>query len=488
MNPVPRFSRGRAVLFLLALLLVPAGAAPAAPAPAPDNSALLATRWNIASYLYLLNYGRYQQGQSETNIDYAARLGFNAVRFNIWWHEIFPDAAALKAGGNWQGLDHNVDYAISKGLKVILTVCLRRPVQDGSVFTREDCVVDSDGALDSNWDKTTRMSFSSPRFGRAIRFFQQTGERYRDRQNAGHILAIAPLVTREAEIAYAHDKTEDYNPAFVAEFRAWLSSRHGGQIASLNTAWGAQHASFESVPPPRRFNGPAGQDWYRFRDLKARQFVDSCCAALASIPGLTQPYRVLLDYGNVGDPMAWRRGSLSFPFHAGNPMVWGVKHNDAHDYNQNYSGSLLGSNTRRLRKAALNEWFYDRDKARYPRNDILNDSYREIKTHYDQGMNGVSYVGVIPPNKDLDAIVQLLKQNGVWDAPVSQRPDGGTNTVHATLSALLDMRDWQLREHFFDPHFRPNQPRVDLLIDRDFDDPILPVIPPQNYGPSQNKQ
>ena len=442
-----------------------------------DEAALRTTRWNIASYLYVLNWGRYDRAAKEASIDYAARLGFNAVRFNVWWHEIYPDAAAVQGGGNWAAFDHNIDYAIGKGFKVILTVCLRRP-QDGLFFGPEDCVVDSEGKVDRNWDKTTRMSFSSPRFGRAIRFFQQVGERYCDRQNAGHILAIAPLVTREAEIAYAHETMEDHNPSFIAEFRSWLAERYGQQIAALNLAWGGKYESFAGINPPRSFAGPAGQDWYRFRDLKARQFVDSCCAALAAIPGLKRDYRVLLDYGNVGDPMAWRRGSLSFPFHAAHPMVWAVKQNDAHDYDQRYTGSLLGANMRRLNKLAINEWFYDRDKARYPRGDVVGDSVREIKGHYDQGMNGVSYVNVAPPNADLDAIVERLKKDGVWDAPVSHpKPQG--EAVRVRLSDLLELKDWQIRERYFDPHFRDGRSHVQVLIDRDFNDALLPVIRPE---------
>lgn len=437
-------------------------------------------RWNIASYLYLLNYGRYDQAASEANIDYAAKLGFNAIRFNVWWHEIFPDAAAVKADGNWTGLDHNLDYAIGKGMKVILTVSLRAPAT--VLFTAEDCVVDSEGAVEQNWDKTTRMSFSSPRFGRAILFVQQVGERYKDRQNAGDLLAIAPLVTREAEIAYAHDRLEDYNPAFVQEFRVWLEGRYGNAVDRLNQAWGSQYPTFGEVAPPRSFAGSPGRDWYRFRDLKARQFVDSCAAALGDIPGVTVPYRLLLDYGNVGDPMAWKRGSLSFGFHAAQPMVWAVKHNDAHDYDQAYTGSLLGSTMRQMNKLAFNEWFYDSDKERYPGRDVIGDSLREIKAHYDQGMNGVSYVGVHPPNPDLEAIIARLKGEGVWTAPVTQRSLGGAAAVHVKLSDLLGLDGWEIKQRYFDPQLRTGQQQVHVVIDNDFTDPLLPIIRPMGYG------
>jgi hypothetical protein len=163
-------------------------------------------------------------------------------------------------------------------------------------------------------------------------------------------------------------------------------------------------------------------------------------------------------------------------------MVWGVKQNDAHDYDQRYTGSLLGANLRRMNKVGCNEWFYDKAPARYPGRDVVRDSYREIKAHYDQGMNGVSYVGVHPPNANLEAIVRLLKQHGVWNAPVTKRTTEERATVHVKLSTLLDLNGWQIKERYFEPQFRARRQRVDVLIDCDFTDALLPIIPPQNYS------
>lgn len=448
----------------------------ALPAQTTDTT-LDTTRWNIASHLYLLSWGPYKQAQMESNIDYAVSLGFNAIRFNVWWHEIYPDTNAIHNGGNWYPLDHTLDYAINKGLKVIITLSLRQTSKQG-VILPEDRVADATGKEDANWDGATRMTYSSPRFGQVIRFVQEVGERYVHLQNAGHILAIAPLVTREAEIPYAHDAMEDGNPQFVSEFRSWLALRYEHNVTNLNTAWKTRYSNFDDVTPPKDFKRGIGRDWYLFRDLKARQFIDSCCAALADIPDLTTPYRVLLDYGNVGDPMAWKRGSLSFEFHAQNPMVWGVKQNDAHDYDQDYTGSLLGSNMRRLGKLCFNEWFYDTKPDKYPHHDIINDSYREIIAHYDQGMNGVSYVGVYPGNTNLETIVAMLKTNGVWDAPVTPRRTNDVTTVHVPLSEILPLRDWQLKKRYFDANKTGTPPMVDLLIDCDLEAELLPIIRP----------
>lgn len=477
-----RIVTGLLTVGLLFAGMVAQAVAPATVHPAQGDAALETTRWNIASHLYLLSWGPYDQAGTESNINYAADLGFNAIRFNIWWHEIYPDARSLRKGGNWYPLDHNIDYATRRGLKVIITLSLRGSDRAEELLSDDERVHDSGGAVDRNWDKTTRLSFSSPRFGRAIRFVQEVGERYAPYQNNGHILAIAPLVTREAEIPYAHDKLEDFSPVFLDEFRGWLLRRYGNDVANLNQAWDTRYKTFDDVKPPRDFDGVAGRDWYLFRDLKARQFVDSCCAALADIKGLTIPYRVLLDYGNVGDPMAWKRGSLSFVFHAANPMVWGVKHNDAHDYDQRYTGSLLGSNMKRMGKVAFNEWFHDRDKKRYPHREIVDDSYNEIKMHYDQGMNGVSYVGVQPGNADLEAIVARLKADGVWNAPVSGR-DPEAPAVNVKFSTLLPLDGWALKKRHFDPHVSKTRSQVNLLIDYDLPaEPLLPVIGPLEHG------
>lgn len=468
--------------WVIALLLIPLWLYTAhANTPAVTRqppASLDTTRWNIASHLYLLYFGDYREAETEACIDYAAGLGFNAIRFNVWWHEIYPDAASLQTGGQWYPLDHTIDYAISRGLKVIVTLSLRRPDRELIADEGDHWVRDHDGNSDTNWDSTARFSFSSPRFGQAIRFVQEVGERYAHHQNAGHILAISPLVTREAEIPYAHDTTEDSSRVFLEEFRAWLAGRYQHDINALNNAWETKAKAFDDIAPPRHFHGQAGQDWYLFRDLKARQFIDSCCAVLADIPGLTTAYRVLLDYGNVGDPMAWRRGSLTFAFHADNPLVWGVKQNDAHDYDQNYTGSLLGSGMARLGKVAINEWFHDRNPAKYPRKNILGDSYREIKGHYDQGMNGVSYVGVSPTNTQLETLITLLKTHGVWDAPVTPRRTDDVSTVHVPLSELLNLDGWALRNRYFKPNATGSPPQVNLLIDYDLSAEPLPLMLP----------
>jgi len=440
------------------------------------TDSLHTTRWNYTTHLYLLSHGAYKPAEHEANIDYAAAHHFQATRINIWWNEIYPTPESTRNGDNWRHLDHYVNYAIGKGLKVIITVSLRHNEENGFMFGDADRVVDRNGKLDGCWMHNTRMSYSSPKAGLMLDFFRQVAERYKAQHNAGHILCLSPLVTREAEIAYAHDIMEDYNPYFLAEFRGWIEQRYERNLAALNRAWDSALTSFADVAPPPSLGCRAGFDWYLFRDLKARQFIDSCGEALRTIPGVTTPYRLLLDYGNVGDPMCVWRGSINFPLHASHPLVWGLKHNDAHDYDQAYTGSLLGSNAARLGKVAFNEYFFHREAKDYPGKDIINDSVREIRGHYEQGMNGVSYVGAVATNAPMEIIIKRLQDEGVWTGPIVPRDT--SCTVRAKVTEMICQSGWGIKQKFFDPYFKPERPQVNLLIEDDLPASPLPVIKP----------
>jgi len=445
----------------------------------PSVADLAKRRWHYVSFMYLLDWGEFKQAEWEANIDYAARLGFNAIRFNFWWPDIVPDAAALQRGGNWHALDHIVNYAISRGLKVVLTVCLRPSFTNYTLFcAEEDRVQDRDRNIEQNWDGTTRISYSSPRFGHAIRFFQQVCERYIEQHNAGHILAISPLITKEAEIAYACGEMEDYSPHFLAEFRAWAIARHGS-LAAANTAWETAFATVNDIVPEGPMSRPQGMDWFLFRELKAKQFVDSCCAVAAGVQGAVTPLRLMLDYGNCGDPAFLQRDAIGFTLHGDNPMIWAIKHNDDHFFNQAYTGSWLGSNTARLGKLAFNEWFYHKEAKYYPHGDVVGDSVNEIRGHFEQGMNGVSYVGAFANNAPvIDTIVHRLQDEGVWDGPIVPRTTDPARTVHVKLSETIPLWGWMLKEKYFDPHWDPAHPQLNMILERDLEAPLLPVVPP----------
>lgn len=62
------------------------------------------------------------------------------------------------------------------------------------------------------------------------------------------------------------------------------------------------------------------------------------------------------------------------------------------------------------------------------------------------------------------------------------RREEDIRTVRIRLSEALGLQGWDLKTRFFDPPAGAGRPPADLAVERDFDDPLLPVLPPQGYG------
>jgi beta-galactosidase len=99
---------------------------------------------------------------------------------------------------------------------------------------------------------------------------------------ARHVAPTGGIVAAQVdnEMAYffhVNAYAADYHPSSIANYRAFLAERHG-DIASLNAAYGTDHASFDEVEPPRRFEATAPADVPRHTDWTAyreRYLVDS---------------------------------------------------------------------------------------------------------------------------------------------------------------------------------------------------------------------
>ncbi len=105
--------------------------------------------------------------------------------------------------------------------------------------------------------------------------------------------AILPILARHAypkgrlvaaqvdnEMAYffcVNAYASDFSPSALARYRLFLGTRYG-DIAALNRAYGSDHASFDELDPPRRFEArskadiPWHVDWIEYRE---RHLVDA---------------------------------------------------------------------------------------------------------------------------------------------------------------------------------------------------------------------
>ena len=447
--------------------------------------ALRTTCWKYVHYPALLFAGNYGAAEWETKINQVVALGFNSIGISIHWSHIYRDQAAINAGGYWTGdannptsggSDHCINYAISKGLKVILTVRLRhKPINP--YFIDTDRSISSTNSMDIGGDGRTAMSLASPSIGKAIHFLQSVGERYKTQQNGGHILAIVPVHTMEASIGYNTTQLDDYNPYFLTEYRAYLSSKYA-IVSELNTAWGSSYTTFSDIVPTADFTTFGSKDWYNFKSNKIKQFVDSASAALNSISGITTPYRLLLNYPVMGEDSHNQASNLDYTYHGSNANVWGIQQQNTH-ITTGYQDSLGSTNAIQAGKVVFNEYTYSSTGSDYPSGNIVSDSVSEIKTHLEQGANGIAFVGDIQ-NATFQQIVQTLQSQNVWNNAVVQRLFQASCSTHVKLSELIGLGKVGIQSGYYTPFAAAQASSVQIYIDRDLSSFSLPIIVPIN--------
>ncbi len=105
----------------------------------------------------------------------------------------------------------------------------------------------------------------------------------------------------------------DYHPDALAGFEHFLAQRYG-TIEQLNAAYGTNHASFERVPPPRRFDAPAGAceglrpylDWVEFHEVLLRDSLATMARQLAGagLDGLPTVHNLPMGEGGLPTPLS----------------------------------------------------------------------------------------------------------------------------------------------------------------------------------------
>lgn len=77
------------------------------------------------------------------------------------------------------------------------------------------------------------------------------------------------------EFGYHASKIYDYSPGSIAKYRAWLERRYAG-IADLNAKWGANHAAFAAIEPPRTAEQMQAEtaNWLEWRRFTCWKFAD----------------------------------------------------------------------------------------------------------------------------------------------------------------------------------------------------------------------
>lgn len=343
----------------------------------------------------------------------SIKAGCNAVNLTIHWDFVYPKP---NSPPNWAKYDNQINICQKLGVKVAIRIYVGRGInQIEGFWTRNDCQRDDRGKpLQAIYDKTFFSFAHRPSVDKSCDFIREVCQRYNTLQNQGVISWIAVTPTTAQEMGYdfvnfspggSYFTVYDYSTAMQEEFRIYLSRKYK-KITRLNATWDTEHARFEDIGPPTSptepssvFIGPQGRDWYVFRHLMLRSYVEKTTEVIKNV---NKSYLVMLDFGSVYDQLSGLRASYGFPDL--NRTTDGVKINDEPTSNNHFSTDIVRSNVGN--KWVLNEVF---PIDQYTKADIQ----KQIDHSFERGTHWINVViGTMPVFNRIKDILQ--KSNERW--------------------------------------------------------------------------
>lgn len=311
-------------LLLLAAASDAQVAAPPASNPANPGFHVTSRPGSSPGYL-LLNAWTFQvddnnQREFKRCVDAASDQGFNALRLSVTWSNLEKSPGRY----DFEPFDRYVDYALSKGMKIALSMHFGHMPWDK--LPREWLALDSNG-------QPYQISFSSP--GAMAKMQQVLGafaEHYA-RKCSKDILFVQTTFTKCAETEFDFQSDSDRSPQAIEGFRKYLALKYG-PIQDLNRVWKTNYLTFEQVGIPANYSDTAGLAWFLFRTQTLKKTIDELAATVHQA-GLA--YGV--QFGSVWDGVAPKRGTILFPSLCEKPD-W-VTVDDAPTYDHCFSSDLL---------------------------------------------------------------------------------------------------------------------------------------------------
>ncbi len=287
--------------------------------------------------LMLLNLPK-ERGVDADLIKLAHEGGMNAVYLTIPWNYVYLNSPTETP--NWDKYDEQIEIASSLGMKIALRIHLGRHNSGLKGFWElKDSPHDGRNTplLAGYGDTYFRFNYD-PALQLAIAFVQEVTKRYQFLQDQNKLLFISVTNTSEQEAGYNtqgyyQDKQVpslyDYSPQVIEGFQAWLQSNYG-KIERLNSKWNRSYKSFKEAYPPyapwepfESFRDRYGKDWYIYRHLHLKTFIEKMIGAVKSVDSTI---KYVADYGSVFDGMSALRGTLGFKDL--NEKTDGIKVND----------------------------------------------------------------------------------------------------------------------------------------------------------------
>lgn len=385
--------------------------------------------------LMLLNLPQ-ERGIDADLIPMAHEYGMNSVYLTIPWNNTVR--TTVNGPRTWDKYDEEIAVARRLGMKIALRIHVGRNFAKIATFWDEaNCHKDGLGRpLIAGYGDTSFSFADNPSLDKAADFVKEVLNRYKYLQEEGSLLFVSVTNTTEQEAGYSTLQVNeatvyDYSAQVTAGFRSWLTSNYK-KIERLNRLWGGTaFKNFEEVGPPvniwepyRTFEGRRGKDWYIYRHILLKNYMDRMRAAVKSVdPSI----KCIADFGSVFDDLSRLRGTLGFNDLTG--KLDGVKINDDPLLSDHrWSVDIIKSSAPQGAFIA-NEVFYNSslDPSVYP---------RQINENFEHGANMVAFlISTIDGMKSMEPIIRSASQR--W-SNTTLTPITYQDSVNYRLSAVVE--------------------------------------------------
>jgi hypothetical protein len=251
--------------------------------------------------------------------------GCNATQLTVYWERVYPQP---NSEPNFTQLDNQINHAVNNlGIKVAIRIHLGRNYALSKGFwNEEETVKDFRGKVLTNNYNNGHFSFAhQPSVDKASGFVKEVCERYKNLQKSGKIIYISVVNTPQQELGFTYQNQQwpeieyvalfDHSKWAMIKFKDWAREKYT-TIRTLNSYWGTNYKSFLEVEPyvnwwniNDSFRGRRGKDWYVFRHLMIKNYLDQIIKTIKSVD---PSFKIACEYGGIADNLALLRNTFAF--------------------------------------------------------------------------------------------------------------------------------------------------------------------------------
>ncbi|MGV3560124.1 putative Ig domain-containing protein [Larkinella arboricola] len=424
--------------------------------------------------IVIFNYETDAQIDDE-RIENAGRMGCNAAEISVHWDHVYP---TRNSAPNWHVVDSHINTALRMGMKVALRIHLARdPNRLNGFWNAEESMKAADNSQ-MNFASGVQFSFAhQPTLDLAKDFIRQVTHRYQYLQQQDQLLFFSVTVSPIQEAEYSprnggangsYPIPFDYGEPMKQGFRQWLQGRFS--LETLNKRWGSDFSRWEAVNPPPynqadpyiSFNrGRWGEDWYVFRHLMLKRFLDETNRTIKEINGAIQ---VVNQHGSVWDRQSGLRGTFAFRNLAQNAD--GVKINDGPEYNHRFSMDVVRSNVR------PGGWVCNEVDGMFYSTVSVQRFYEQVEESFEHGAQLVTLAnfGSWDARDKLNQLIQRVVSRGLLSQPVTQVQPASNTSYKLSAMVRDDVSNLEFRasDQWSRQYVQNGRRPVNIVIDEDW--------------------